>query len=88
MKKVLELSAVQILSYEMPWSNFSFFQTCLSFLKNDTLVKKLEMLKLYKTQAFRQYNNEEYFKSLMKIKGFQINEKYAESFQILRWKIY
>jgi hypothetical protein len=56
-------------------------------LEERHLQKKIDALKLYKSQAFRQYSNEEYFRSLMKIKGLQINEKYAETFQILRWKI-
>lgn len=77
----------RLLSYEMPWNNFSFLSNMYVALEERHLQKKIDTLKLYKTQDFRLYSNEEYLKSLMKIKGLQINEKYAESFQILRWKI-
>jgi LmbE family N-acetylglucosaminyl deacetylase len=77
----------RLLSYEMPWNNFSFLSNLYVTLEERHLQKKIEALKLYKSQSFRQYSNEEYLKSLMKIKGLQINEKYAETFQILRWNI-
>jgi len=77
----------RLLSYEMPWNNFTFLSNMYITLEERHFQKKIDALKLYKTQSFRQYSNEEYLKSLMKIKGLQINEKYAESFQILRWKL-
>lgn len=77
----------RLLSYEMPWNNFSFLSNLFVVLEERHLQKKIDALKLYKSQSFRPYSDEEYLKSLMKIKGLQINEKYAETFQILRWKI-
>ena len=77
----------RLLSYELPWNNFVLLSNLYVTLKERHLKKKVDALKLYKTQSFRQYNNEEYLHSLMKMKGMQINEKYAETFQILRWKI-
>jgi LmbE family N-acetylglucosaminyl deacetylase len=77
----------RVLSYEMPWNNFTFLSNLYVVLEERHLQKKIDALKLYKSQSFRQYSNEEYFRSLMRIKGLQINEKYAETFQILRWKI-
>jgi LmbE family N-acetylglucosaminyl deacetylase len=77
----------RLLSYELPWNNFVLLSNLYVILKERHLKKKIEALKLYKTQEFRPYNSEEYLQSLMKMKGMQINEKYAETFQILRWKI-
>jgi N-acetylglucosamine malate deacetylase 1 len=77
----------RLLSYEMPWNNFSFLSNMFVVLEERHLKKKIDALKLYKSQSFRQYSDEDYLRSLMKIKGLQINEKYAETFQILRWKI-
>lgn len=77
----------RLLSYEMPWNNFSFLSNLYVILEDRHLQKKIDALKLYKTQTFRSYSNEEYLRSLMRIKGLQINENYAETFQILRWKI-
>lgn len=76
-----------LLAYEMPWNNFSFLSNLYVSLDEKHVQKKIDILKLYKSQAFRQYSNEDYLRSLLKIKGMQINEKYAETFQILRWKI-
>jgi len=77
----------RLLSYEMPWNNFAFLSNMYVTLEERHLQKKIDTLKFYETQMFRQYSDEEYLRSLMKIKGLQINEKYAESFQILRWKM-
>lgn len=77
----------RLLSYELPWNNFSILSNLYVILKDRHLKKKVDALKLYKSQHFRPYSNEEYLNSLMLMKGMQINEKYAESFQILRWKI-
>ena len=76
-----------LLSYEMPWNNFAFLSNLYVTLEDRHLKKKIDALNLYKTQAFRPYSNEDYLTSLMKIKGLQIKEKYAESFQMLRWKL-
>jgi len=77
----------RLLSYEMPWNNFAFLSNLYVSLNESHVQKKIDTLKLYKSQTFRQYSDEEYLKSLLRIKGLQINEKYAETFQILRWKI-
>jgi LmbE family N-acetylglucosaminyl deacetylase len=77
----------RLLSYEMPWNNFAFLSNMYVTLEERHLQKKIDTLRFYETQMFRQYSDEEYLRSLMKIKGLQINEKYAESFQILRWKM-
>lgn len=77
----------RLLAYEMPWNNFAFLSNLYVVLEEHHLQKKIDTLKLYKTQAFRSYSSEEYLRSLMRIKGLQINENYAETFQILRWKM-
>jgi len=71
----------------MPWNNFAFLSNLYVALEERHLRKKIDTLKCYKSQGFRQYSDEEYLESLLRIKGLQINEKYAETFQILRWKI-
>lgn len=76
-----------MLSYEMPWNNFAFLSNLYVTLEERHVQKKIDTLKLYKSQYFRKYSDEDYLRSLTKIKGLQINEKYAETFQILRWKI-
>jgi N-acetylglucosamine malate deacetylase 1 len=74
-----------LLSYELPWNNLSF--NTASFMKLDEkhIVKKIEAIKEYKSQAHRPYANEEFIRSLARTRGVQINTHYAECFEIIRW---
>lgn len=74
-----------ILCYEVPWNNLSFNTTCFSVLKEEHIVKKAKALQEYKSQAHRNYANEEFVRSLARVRGVQINEKYAEVFDVLRF---
>lgn len=74
-----------ILCYEVPWNNLSFNTTCFSVLKEEHIVKKVKALQEYKSQAHRNYANEEFVRSLARVRGVQINEKYAEVFDVLRF---
>jgi hypothetical protein len=49
--------------------------------------KKNEALELYATQKFidRAYFGPDYIVSLAKTRGVQINSKFAEAFEIIRW---
>ncbi len=76
-----------ILSYEMPWNNISFKTSCFYKLTNKQLQVKIEALKKYKSQAHRPYANEDFIKSLATVRGIQVNTKYAETFEVLRWII-
>ena len=74
-----------ILSYEMPWNNISFNTSCFYKLSEDNVNAKLDALKMYKSQAHRPYANEDFIKSLATVRGIQVNTKYAETFEVLRW---
>lgn len=76
-----------ILCYEMPWNNLNFNTTCFSVLSEEHLSKKIEALKKYESQAHRPYANEEFIRGLAIARGVQTNEKLAEVFEVLRWKI-
>lgn len=77
----------RLLSYEMPWNNFAFLSNMYVVLEQHHVDKKIETLKHYKSHGFRPYSNEDYLVSLLKIKGLQVDQQYAESFQILRWQL-
>lgn len=74
-----------LLSYELPWNNLSF--NTASFMKLDEkhIDKKIEAVNEYKSQAHKPYANEEFIKSLARTRGIQINTKYAECFEVIRW---
>jgi LmbE family N-acetylglucosaminyl deacetylase len=74
-----------ILSYELPWNNISFSTSCFMVIDESHLSKKIEALQEYKSQAHRSYANEEFIRSLARVRGVQINTNYAECFEILRW---
>jgi LmbE family N-acetylglucosaminyl deacetylase len=76
-----------IFCYEMPWNNFSFNTTCFVELDEKNLSKKFEALTEYKSQAHRPYANEEFIRSLARVRGVQIGVSYAEVFEVIRWII-
>ena len=47
--------------------------------------KKVEALRIYKSQAHRPYGEEDFVLSLSKIRGIQVNAENAESFEIIRY---
>lgn len=74
-----------ILCYEMPWNNLNFTTTGFITLEEQDLQKKVEALKVYQSQAHRAYANEEFVRSLARTRGVQIQSRYAETFEVLRY---
>jgi N-acetylglucosamine malate deacetylase 1 len=74
-----------ILCYEVPWNNLSFNTICFSIVEEKHIQKKASALNEYKSQEHRSYANEEFIRSLARVRGVQVNEKYAESFDVLRF---
>ena len=75
---------INILSYEMPWNNFSFKTTCFLLLSKEDIDKKIQALKKYKSQEHRSYANEDFIRSLASVRGVQVGKKYAEVFEVIR----
>ncbi len=76
-----------IISYELPWNNFSFSTSCFVHLNENHIQKKVEALKAYHSQAHRSYSDEDFIRSVARTRGVQIGTKYAEAFEIVRWII-
>lgn len=74
-----------ILSYEIPWNNFTFNTSSFIHLTEDHIKIKIEALKKYKSQAHRSYASEEFIRSLARTRGVQIGTNFAETFDIVRW---
>ena len=74
-----------ILSYELPWNNLNFTTSSFVFLDELDIQKKVEALSKYKSQMHRSYANEEFIRSLARTRGVQVNTRYAEVFEIVRW---
>ena len=74
-----------ILCYELPWNNFNFTTTCFVHLEEKHIQTKCDALKAYASQAHRPYANEEFIRALARTRGVQINTRYAEVFEVIRW---
>lgn len=70
--------------YELPWNNFSFTTSYFNRLSEADLVAKTNALKAYRSQAHRNYMQEEFTRSLAKVRGVQCNSDYAEAFELYR----
>lgn len=75
-----------IFSYELPWNNIKFETSSFSILSEKHLQHKINAITKYKSQAHRNYANEEFIRSLARVRGTQINERYAECFELKRIK--
>lgn len=77
----------KVLGYELPWNNLNFTNNCHIKLERRHITAKMEALKAYKSQAGRNYMDEEYFYGLAKTRGIQVSTDYAEAFELIRWII-
>ncbi len=73
-----------ILGYEMPWNNFNFHADLFIKLSEDKVARKIELINLYKSQKNRVYSENDFLRSLMKIRGTQVRTEYAEAFEVIR----
>ena len=74
-----------LLGYELPWNHLSSVHNGFQSLETRHVEKKLQALACYKSQKERPYMNKDFVYSLAKIRGVQIQRKYAECFEIIRW---
>ena len=74
-----------VLSYELPWNNFSFSTSSFVFLDDLNINKKVEALSKYKSQMHRSYANEDFIRGLARTRGVQVNTQFAEVFELIRW---
>ena len=73
-----------ILSYEIPWNNVVFQNHLFVNVDEGHVSKKVEALACYKSQAHRPYANEETIRAQARMRGTQINTRYAEVFELVR----
>lgn len=76
-----------MLGYEIPWNNLTFSTNAFSIIKKRHLDLKIDALKSYISQLGRDYVTEDFIRSLVKTRGVQIGEEYAEAFEVIRWRI-
>ena len=76
---------VTVLGYEEPWNNIVFVTRNFIKLKKSDVEIKAEALKCYRSQIHRAYFTEDFVWSLARMRGIQIENEYAEAFEVLRF---
>jgi LmbE family N-acetylglucosaminyl deacetylase len=76
-----------IFGYEMPWNLLQQRYDCLVALTEQELVRKIEAVMSYKSQAKSPYLNADFMRSLARVRGVQAGCDFAEAFQIIRLMI-
>lgn len=76
-----------IFSYELIWNNLSFNTTAYVKLEEQHINRKIDALKEYKSQGFRDYLSADFIRSLAVARGVQFGVPYAETFEVVRFAI-
>ena len=76
-----------ILSYELIWNNIDYKLTAINALEDRHLDVKVKALDCYKSQKVKSspYLERDFIYSIAKVRGLQINQPYAEAFEVVRW---
>ena len=74
-----------ILGYEQPWNNITFNTHAFIPLREIHVQKKIDALSCYETQKDRSYLNPDFIRGLALTRGTQIEETYAEAFEVIKW---
>ncbi|MCH2230924.1 MAG: PIG-L family deacetylase [Crocinitomicaceae bacterium] len=76
-----------VLSYELPWNNITFTTSSFIHLSEENVRTKVKALNEYQSQAHRPYSDEDFIRSMARLRGVQIGTTYAEAFSVVRWII-
>lgn len=76
-----------MLGYEVPWNNLDFRTSCFVDIGEEHLEAKVRAVGMYKSQQHRAYATAEFIRSLARTRGVQIGQRYAETFEVVRWII-
>jgi LmbE family N-acetylglucosaminyl deacetylase len=77
-----------ILGYEQPWNNITFDTHAFIPLREIHIQKKIDALSCYETQKERTYLNPDFIRGLALTRGTQIEETYAEAFEVIKWVLH
>ncbi len=71
-----------LLGYELPWNQKHFSPTFFIKLSLKEVEKKVKAIKAYQSQSHRNYMQEDFIRSLAKVRGVQSNNEFAEAFEV------
>jgi len=72
------------LGYDLPWDQIQFNSNAFYKLEQRHIELKIESLNCYASQKFRSYIDSEFIRGLARVRGAQVDTKYAETFEIIR----
>lgn len=80
-------TSASIICYELPWNHIQFNTQMFVIFNEEHLTKKMELIRLYESQVkMRQlYFNDDLIRGMAIVRGSQVNSRYAESFEVVRW---
>jgi LmbE family N-acetylglucosaminyl deacetylase len=73
-----------LLGYELPWNHPPFTSPFFINLTARDIAKKSAALREYQSQVHRNYMQEDFIRSLAKVRGVQANSEYAEAFEVYK----
>ncbi len=76
-----------MLGYEIPWNNLTFNTEGFCSLEKRHVKLKIDALKCYISQLGKNYVTEEFIWSLAVTRGVQLGMAYAETFDVIRWRM-
>ena len=69
---------------KISWNNLNFNTCAFEVVEEQDVLKKIEALSKYQSQAHRPYANEEFLRSQLRMRGVQVTQRYAEVFEAVR----
>jgi N-acetylglucosamine malate deacetylase 1 len=80
-------TSCSIICYELPWNHIQFDTQFFITLSDEHISMKVSLLNSYRSQykVGRHYFSDDFIKGLAFTRGAQVNEKYAEAFEVVRW---
>lgn len=73
-----------VLGYELPWNQSHFSATLFIKISVAAIDKKIIAIKAYQSQSHRNYMQEDFIRSLAKVRGVQSNTDFAEAFEVYK----
>lgn len=74
-----------ILGYELVWNNLGFNADFFCTISFQDLDNKIKALNHYCTQVGKSYMEPAFIQSMAKVRGTQVNQEFAEAFEVIRW---
>jgi LmbE family N-acetylglucosaminyl deacetylase len=71
-----------VLGYELPWNQRQFHANFYLRLSKEQLDRKVKAIGHYQSQAHRKYMQEDFIRSLARVRGIQSGNDWAEAFTL------